>query len=204
MSSDIVLVKLEIELPKDSMISKISKRYSNYLIKLISILNFSHLIQIEGSNAEKLDFKSNRAEVKIFHKEKDYVLLNIKTDCSKALNTISSSALHIRYPLLIREGKLLLETITRRAEIDYVLNRFSNYYIKTKIQRIGRYNPNINLTSKQHELLNIALKQGFFEIPRKINIKTLSNQLKVSKSALSEMLRRAIKNLLLNYFRFSD
>ena len=89
MNSDIVLVKLEIELPKDALISRISREYSNYIIKLISIIKSSHLIQIEGINVENLDFKSKFAEISLFHKEKDYVLINIKTDCSKALNTIS-------------------------------------------------------------------------------------------------------------------
>ena len=101
---------------------------------------------------------------------------------------------------MIREGKLLLETITRRDQINELLNKFDEYYIKTKIQRIGRFNPKITLTIKQYELLTLAFWQGFFEIPRKIDMKSLSNQLNVSKSALSEMFRRAIKNLLLDNF----
>ncbi|MBD3212587.1 MAG: hypothetical protein GF311_08260 [Candidatus Lokiarchaeota archaeon] len=196
--SNIVLVNLEMELPEKSLISRISVEYSNYQIKVISIIKSNHLIQIEGYQVNQLKLHSNYAEISIIDQEQDYILLNIKTEQSKILNTLSSSTVHLIYPLIITKGKLLLEIIAQREEIDKWLNKTEEFKIKTKIQSIGQYTKKSQLTAKQLSLLRSAFDQGYFEIPRKIDMKGLANQFNVSKSALSEMFRRAIKNLLRN------
>ena len=47
------------------------------------------------------------------------------------------------------------------------------------------------LTEKQHRALTVALKKGYYEIPRRITAQELAAELDISHQALSEQLRRA-------------
>ncbi len=50
----------------------------------------------------------------------------------------------------------------------------------------------IALTDKQQELLAVAYEEGYFDVPRGISQDELADRLEVSKSAISQRLRRAI------------
>lgn len=61
-----------------------------------------------------------------------------------------------------------------------------------KINRLeeARYD-RFDLTDAQHETLVAALEHGYYDIPRGIDMETLSDELGISHQALSERLRRA-------------
>ena len=109
--------------------------------------------------------------------------------------------MNTRYPILIQAGKMQLELISPRNKINILLNQFNISKLDVKLNRIGRVHLNPLLTSQQEELLNHALDQGFFEIPRKITLKEFAMKEGISASALSEKLRRTIKKLIKKYLR---
>ncbi|WP_243637827.1 helix-turn-helix domain-containing protein [Natrarchaeobius oligotrophus] len=53
----------------------------------------------------------------------------------------------------------------------------------------------VALTEKQQELLAVAYEEGYFDVPRGISQDELADRLGVSKSAISQRLRRAIGEL---------
>ncbi|WP_129116719.1 helix-turn-helix domain-containing protein [Halegenticoccus tardaugens] len=54
------------------------------------------------------------------------------------------------------------------------------------------------VTPKQHHVLTLALKSGYFEIPRRATLNDLASELDVSGQAVSECLRRGIANSLVD------
>ncbi|MFC7157751.1 helix-turn-helix domain-containing protein [Halomarina halobia] len=57
---------------------------------------------------------------------------------------------------------------------------------------VGRY----GLTEEQYEALTEAAKQGYFEVPRDIQLGKLADELSISHQALSERIRRAMLALV--------
>lgn len=53
----------------------------------------------------------------------------------------------------------------------------------------------VGLTPKQQELLTVAYEEGYFDVPRGISQNELADRLNVSKSAISQRLRRAMAEL---------
>ena len=51
-------------------------------------------------------------------------------------------------------------------------------------------------TTKQRELLNVALERGYFDIPRGVSLRELAAEFDISDQAASERLRRALSNHL--------
>jgi predicted DNA binding protein len=53
-----------------------------------------------------------------------------------------------------------------------------------------------NLTDKQKEVIQLAMKHGYFEFPRKIDLVGLAKLAKVSRPAFQERLRKAEKKII--------
>jgi len=92
---------------------------------------------------------------------------------------------------LIMSGDDTLKNVTNRLELQHV-----NY----EIQEIARLNSVKDLTARQEEIVRMALDMGYFEFPKKIKLEELSERFGISAGTLSEILRRAEKNVLMHYF----
>ena len=73
--------------------------------------------------------------------------------------------------------------------------------LKPKILEVARFKPKGKiLTEKQERVLWLALKNGFFDYPRKTNTLELSRRLGISLSTLSEITRRGMRRLVEDHF----
>ncbi len=62
----------------------------------------------------------------------------------------------------------------------------------------------VGLTSRQHEVLSTAVAWGYYEVPHKLNLRTLSEKLGISVGAISELLRRAEARVIKAYIDSSS
>jgi len=213
MSQDIVQIKLSIEIPEDKWLATFNKKYpelnfhilSNFPIgKNSGITSF----QIRGSSVKRFisDFKekSTKQTAQILYEGEDLVILNVKESDPWILNTLVKTELLISYPVLIKEGKIRLEAITNRSKVDTFLIQLKKKDITAKIERIGYYYKSTLLTQRQNEILNLAFQKGYFDIPRSVSLSEFADDLKISKSALSETLRRIFKKLANNHINSSN
>ena len=94
--------------------------------------------------------------------------------------------------------------ITNRSKVDRFLTQLKKKNIKAKIERIGYYYKSTLLTQRQNEIVGLAYQKGFFNIPRSLSLSEFARELQISKSALSETLRRIFKKLAHNYLNSSN
>lgn len=74
------------------------------------------------------------------------------------------------------------------------------YGIPIEIERVGQLPPSrhsreYGLTDQQRTALVAALEAGYYEIPRRVSTQDLADTLGISDQAVTERLRRAIRNL---------
>lgn len=91
----------------------------------------------------------------------------------------------LRFPA--REDLVAFNDFCREHEISFRVN-----HLRTATDEAADL---IGLTSKQQELLCVAFEEGYFDVPRGISQDELADRLGVSKSAVSQRLRRAIAQL---------
>ncbi|MCL1977539.1 MAG: helix-turn-helix domain-containing protein [Candidatus Bathyarchaeota archaeon] len=73
---------------------------------------------------------------------------------------------------------------------------------KVNVRKIGKFEQQIGvLTENQERIFWLALKSGFFDYPRQIDMTELSKKLGISTATLSEIMRRGTRRLLEHYFR---
>ncbi|MDY6960169.1 MAG: PAS domain S-box protein [Halobacteriota archaeon] len=56
------------------------------------------------------------------------------------------------------------------------------------------------LTARQRTIIQTALEEGFYDYPKKVNLKELADEFNVSISTISEIIRRGERNILKHYF----
>jgi predicted DNA binding protein len=94
--------------------------------------------------------------------------------------------------------KTLLGT---ESQIEKILSRFEKAGLHFRIASAGEaaFTPDslvMSLTDSQRKTLIEAYNEGYFDLPRKIGSEKLAKSLSLSKSTVSEHLRRAEKILL--------
>ena len=210
MKRDIVQVKFNITIPKTKWLAKINKKYPeltfNILSKFLLKNNIGNtLFQIRGPTIKNFlsDFKkiSNSLTYQILFEGDDFVLLNIKTEDPLILTALMKTQLLLIYPLTIKNGIVEVKVIAERSKIDLFLSELEHKTINFSIRSIGYYHGTQLLTQKQNEILQIANKKGYYDIPRKISLSNLANELNISPSALSETFRRIHKKISTNHLR---
>jgi len=86
------------------------------------------------------------------------------------------------------EWKLLL---SGDDTIKKVTDRLIAQKVKFEILQVTRLNSRKDLTTRQEQIVKMALELGYFEFPKKIRLEELSERLGISPGTLSEILRRA-------------
>jgi len=213
MSQDIVQIKISIEIPQDKWLATFNRKYPELNFHILSNFPIGEnsgitSFQIRGSSVKHFisDFKEKLAEktAQILYEDEDLVILNVKEVDPWILNTLVKTELLVSYPVLVKRGKIRMEAITNRSKVDKFLTQLKKKDIGAKIERIGYYYKSTLLTQRQNEIVNLAYEKGFFNIPRSISLSLFAKDLKISKSALSETLRRIFKKLANNYLNSSN
>ena len=72
----------------------------------------------------------------------------------------------------------------------------------TEIQLVSKIHidPSALLTARQELIMEVAFKRGYFEYPKRIKMEELANIFEVSRSTISEIMRKGQQRIIGNYF----
>ena len=212
-SSKTSLARIKIKFPDQLWISHIFKKFSGIRMEIESFLPYDFENSIGNSIIEIFHYRIDLLidEVKnhdsvidfsIMEKEENRVKFNVKTKDPFLLYAVIKCGVLINFPVRVRDGYAFWRLISTRERIDELLTLFEQTSVNFTLLKIGN-SPYIldddkyKLTLSESDVLDKAISSGFFEIPRKISLEELANDLGKSKSALSVMLRKIIKKKVL-------
>jgi len=203
------LARIKIKFPEQLWISEIFKNFRDIRMEIEHFLPYDFENSIGNSIIEIFHYdidliieevKNHKSVIAISILEKDEkrVRFNVKTKDPFLLYAIIKCGVLVNFPVRVREGYAFWRLVSNRESIDKLLTLFDQKGIDYTLLRIGNSPYSIDddknkLTLDESTLLNKAISSGFFEIPRKISLEELANELGKSKSALSVTLRKIIK-----------
>ncbi|MFX1500302.1 MAG: helix-turn-helix domain-containing protein [Promethearchaeota archaeon] len=207
------LARIKIKFPEELWISEIFKDYPDIKMEISHFLPYdleksigNSLIEIQHYNInsiiEHITDHPSVFELSILEKEENKAKFNVKTKDPYLLYAIIKCGVLVDFPVRVEEGFAYWRLISSRDRIDQLLTLFEEKKISFELLRIGVSpyiieNDEQKLTFDELNILDKAISSGFFEIPRKISLEELANELGKSKSALSVMLRKIIKKKVL-------
>jgi predicted DNA binding protein len=203
------LARVKIKFPEKLWISSIFKNFKDLQMEISYFLPYdiensigNALIEIQHYKIEDIleEIKNHPSvlEFSLLEREENRIKFNVKTVDPYLLYGVIKCGVLVNFPVNVREGYAYWRLIATRERIDELLTLFDEKHINYELLRIGNAPFEIiddknKLSLEESEILDQAIKQGFFEVPRKISLEELANQLGRSKSALSVMLRKIIK-----------
>ncbi|MEM0188034.1 MAG: helix-turn-helix domain-containing protein [Saccharolobus sp.] len=120
-------------------------------------------------------------------------------DSSDLLNILSQYIL--MNGAVVSDGIIWTLILNGYSELRELLNSLIKITKDVKVLKIVKAERRDAITARQEQILRIALEAGFFDYPRKIALKDLAKKLNMSPSSLSEIIRRAEKNIIIEYFK---
>ncbi len=212
-SSKPSLARIKIKFPEQIWISEIFKNYPDIKMEISHFLPYdleksigNSLIEILhydiDSIIEEISHHPSVFELSVIEKQENKVKFTVKTKDPYLLYAIIKCGVLVNFPVRVEDGYAYWRLISSRDRIDQLLTLFEKKNINFDLLRIGVSPYTIEddkskLSFDESNILDKAISLGFFEIPRKISLEELANEMGKSKSALSVMLRKIIKKKVL-------
>ncbi len=91
--------------------------------------------------------------------------------------------------------------LSSNENLTHLMNELKETRVQAQLRKVVQLKTESALTSRQEEIIQIALEKGFFDFPRRTSLHALAKDFGISAAALSEILRRGEKRVYQEYFR---
>ena len=132
---------------------------------------------------------------------KESMLGEVEVNKCSICKAIAGSDCFLTYGTTTGDGSIILTVVSsERKNIREFISKLEEDGSEVTIISIRDPEKEDILTERQEVVLRAAYELGYFEYPKKISIKDLSEHLNLSISTLSETLRKSEKKVLDYYF----
>lgn len=139
--------------------------------------------------------------VEIAPARKGSVLGAISTTRCATCSALNSTDCFLASSLADKEGDVEWKIITanEKSLLD-LIDKLEKRGVKAELVSKVNIDKDSILTARQEQILQVAYKRGYFDYPKRINIRELARIFGVSISTMSEILRKGEKKIIGSYF----
>jgi predicted DNA binding protein len=161
-----------------------------------------HLISISSVDRDKIPDDSVVRFDSGGDKSRGDTLVCFESEGCDVCKTVMSRGSFLMSGSSVGDSKYIYNFIAPNSEAyQLIIADLESIGLEPRILRIEPYKSTGKvLTAKQEKVLWLAIKLGFFDVPRKIHTRELSKKLGISMSTFSEITRRGMKDLLASHF----
>lgn len=201
----VLTARFRIELPEDSWIAEVSRSFPEATFRLLAGFRTERgsmqLGEIRADDpvpaGKALESHPSVATYQRLHTAADRSLARYETTEAGLYEFLDRTALVPDYPVVVKAGWFevdFTETQSRFDEFRAGLEASAlSYELLSVVETVDSEGL---LTDRQHELLERALQQGYFEVPRECTLTEVAETVGVDKSTASGILRRAQARLV--------
>ena len=151
---------------------------------------------------EEIRMLPSICKIDIASSEKGKVIGAVATNKCVACRALTGSDCFLTSASSKKDGRIEWTLITGgKASLQQLFKKLEEFRCQAELIRISNINDKDILTARQKEIVLIALEKGYFDYPKKTNIRELANDFGISISTLSEILRKGQRKIILEYFR---
>jgi predicted DNA binding protein len=200
-----IIARFRIALPEQMWVTQVSRSFPEATFRLLSGIRTGDTAielgeALTDTPEEVARATSSHRSVRQYEQlvvSDDRVLSKYTTTDVDLYDFVEHVSLPPEFPIVVRNGWYEFDLTSTRMEFDQfraVLNDSEQAYELLSI--VGADRDRRLLTDRQRELLEIAVQQGYFEIPRDCTLAELAEGVGIDKSTASEVLRRGEARLL--------
>lgn len=200
-----ISAQFRIQLPDGLWVTELSRRFPGATFRLLSGY------RLDGAAIELGETVTERPEAVIeamreHPSVRDYELLETaeqrvlgkyETTDIDLYEFVEASSLTIEFPVDVREGWYEFDLTGTREELDRLRGMLDASPLSYELQSLVESNTSEELlTNRQQEVLEAAVRNGYFEVPRECTLEELAATLDADKSTVSTVLRRGEGRIL--------
>jgi len=207
------LTRIKLRVPKEKWISEIFDDYPDIELDIVNFFPYDFKKNIGNAIIEIKHYKIDQIikklkvhpsifEFNVLNKKENQAKINIKTANPYLLFTVIKCGGIVDFPIKVRDNYILWTITSTRNQLDNILTKYDELKIDYSILQFSNTPANFEeeakgLSFEESKILDTAIKSGFFEVPRKITLEELANNLGKSKSWTSELIRKIIKKKII-------
>jgi len=200
-----ISARFRIELPKTLWVTELSQQYPQATFRLLSGNHHdNHAVELGEAITDNPDevVEAMRSHTSISNYElldaaDRRVLGKYETNDTQLYEFVEAESLTIEFPVTVKNGWYEFDLTGTRDELNALQRRLDAAPLSYELQwLITERDADELLTDRQQEILNAAIRQGYFEVPRECTLGELAETLAVDKSTVSTVLRRAESQVL--------
>jgi len=88
----------------------------------------------------------------------------------------------------------------KEDSLSNLIQKLKKFGCEVELVTSRRLNKKRMLTGRQEEIIRIALKEGYYDIPKRTSINKLATSFNVAPSTLAEIIQRAEGKIIGQYF----
>lgn len=200
-----IAASLRIRLPEGTWISAVSRSFPDATFRLLTgvrtgetALELGEVVAERPRDvAETIASHPSITSYQRLETTSDRSLAKYETTDTELYEFVEASSLPPEFPIVVRNGWFELDFTGTRAEFDRIraaLDRADRSY---ELQSIVQAPATEGLlTDRQREVLEAALREGYYEVPRECTLDDLAATLDIDKSTASGILRRGERRIL--------
>ena len=201
---------LKIIMP-DNWVKNVSSKY-NANIKFIDCMPYGEtggrgLVEIMGDEDEinniiaEIEIHPDVCSVEISTHREGCVLTSIITNKCSACRALASSDCFLISAHCIGDGSVEWRLITGGdGALSNLIEDLKFKGCGVELINSSELSKKKILTTRQEEIVSVALKKGYYDYPKKISIKELGEMFDVSPSTIGEIVQRGEKKIIREHF----
>lgn len=200
-----IRAQFRIRLPDDAWVAAVSRAFPDATFALLSGLRTGErAIELGEIVADEPEASAEavRAHPAITRYERlestgGRVLGKYETTDTGLYDFVERSSLPVEFPVVVRNGWFEFDLTGTREELDHLRTALEASGAAYELQSlIHTTEGSALLTDRQRELLEAAVREGYFEVPRECTLAELAETVGVDKATASTVLRRGEANLV--------
>lgn len=200
-----ISAQFRIRLPEGVWVRAVSQEYPDATFKLLSGYRMDETaIELGEVIAEEPDapvaaLRSHPTVTRfeLLESASGRALCKYETTDTALYDFVETSSLPIEFPVVARDGWFEFDLTGTRDELDHlraVLEASDTAYELQSL--VSAAETETLLTDRQRELVETAVREGYYEVPRECTLAELAASVGIDKSTASTVLRRGEANLL--------
>jgi predicted DNA binding protein len=118
---------------------------------------------------------------------------------------VEAVSLPVEFPLTVERGWYEFDLTGTREELDSLRTFLDNSPLPYELRSlVETTETDTLLTDRQREVLETAVREGYFEVPRTCTLADIADELDIDKSTASTVLRRGESRLVKRYLTGPD
>ncbi|GAA0257008.1 helix-turn-helix domain-containing protein [Haladaptatus pallidirubidus] len=142
-------------------------------------------------------------DVEIRHAADETVLFEVSTPTPAPHGAMAESGIVPSFPLRLENGWFVGDLTASQERLTAFRDELDAAEIEYQLIQIsGRDGMSDELTARQQEVVELAIKHGYYESPRRCTLTDLAELLDVNKSVVSRILQRVEGHIITTYYSF--